>query len=112
MQFLKNIFLNEKVILIFIVLNCITLFIEGFNNHESNLFQVALLFDYIITGVFLVEMTFKITVLGWNDYIKSNWNKLDFSLVMFSLPSLITLFISIDIIDLHILLVFRLLRAF
>lgn len=112
MQFLKRIFLNEKVILMFILLNCITLFIEGFHNYESLIMQVALVADYIITTVFLIEMIVKISTYGWKDYIKAGWNKLDFSLVMVSIPSLITLFVNIDIVDLHILLVFRLLRAF
>lgn len=112
MQILKQIFLNEKIILIFILFNCITLFIEGFHDYESKLMQFALIADYIITSVFLVEMIVKINNFGWKQYISSGWNKLDFSLVMVSIPSLITLFVNIDIIDLHILLVFRLLRAF
>lgn len=108
----KRLFLNEKLIFGFIILNCITLFVEGFHLTGGVLMNVVMAADYSITIVFLIEMIVKISTLGWRRYIKSHWNKLDFTLVMLSLPTIIAAVTNIEMIDLSILLVFRLLRAF
>ena len=67
--------------------------------------------DVFCTLVFLLEMIIKHRELGVKGYWSSGWNRLDGILVILSLPSLIELFISTGMMDLTILLIFRVLRV-
>lgn len=55
-------------------------------------------------------MIIKISTLGNKEYWKNGWNKLDGTLVILSIPSIICYFLPWNIFDLSILLVLRLLR--
>lgn len=106
----KRLFLNENFILCLIVLNAIILFIGGYAKpaQENILFAI----DLFITILFIFELLIKISEYGFKNYISSGWNKLDFILVLLSIPSIITIFIDTNIIDVSFLLVFRILRVF
>ncbi len=106
----KRLFLNENFILCLIVLNAIILFIGGYikPSQENILFAI----DFFITILFIFELSIKISEYGFKKYISSGWNKLDFILVLLSIPSLITIFIDLNIIDVSFLLAFRILRVF
>lgn len=43
--------------------------------------------------LFLLEAIVKVRSYGWDDYWNSNWNKLDFLIVVLSVPALIAVFI-------------------
>jgi voltage-gated sodium channel len=68
--------------------------------------------DNIITTLFIAELIIKFNEYGFKDYFKSGWNKLDFALIIISIPSLISFVFNIQIFDVSFLLVFRILRVF
>lgn len=104
----KKIFLNEKVILAIIILNAILLFLQ--ESGVDNMFISGL--DVCCTIIFLVEMLVKIGEWGFKKYWSSGWNRLDGTLVILSLPSLVVFFFPITSINLSFLLVLRILRVF
>lgn len=108
---IKQLFLNDKFILVLILLNAVFIFFSGFQFSETVSFLLALS-DNIITAMFIVEITVKISTYGFKGYLKSNWNKLDFILVLLSLPALLSFVLDIDLSSVSFLLVFRVLRVF
>lgn len=108
MQKLKNIFLNDKFVMFVIFLNAVVLFMEECNVYFSALHVI----DISCTCFFLVEMLVKLLTYRLKMYFSSGWNVLDLILILISLPSLVTLFIPINILSLDSLLVLRVLRAF
>ena len=107
---IARLFKNEKFILFLILLNTITIFMSGFDLTQPQLFTISS-FDNFITFLFLIELVIKINSNGFYSYWSSNWNKMDFILVLVSVPSLI-LFLVGSPQPLSILLVFRVLRVF
>jgi len=107
MKHLKALFLNEKFILGVILLNAVIIYMQvsGLSH------PVISILDVLCTTIFLVEMIIKIKDLGMKGYWSSGWNRLDGTLVILSLPSLVELFIPTGVMDLSILLIFRLLRV-
>lgn len=107
-KLLKDIFLNEKLILLVIVLNAIVLFMQesGFEN------PVLLVLDLACTFIFIIEMIVKHAVLGFKGYWESGWNRLDGVLVILSIPSLMVAFLPTLAFDLSFLMVLRVLRVF
>ena len=110
--FIKSLFLNDRFILVLILINSFTIFGEGFSELGEEVFFWINTIDSVITILFLFEAIIKISYFGWKTYISSNWNKLDFSLVILSLPSIFLLLIHSDIHGLSFLLIFRVSRAF
>jgi voltage-gated sodium channel len=108
----RKIFLNEKFILILIVLNAIVIFIEGFHFEDTQYNFTLELFDNFFTVLFLMEMAIKINYLGYSKYFSSNWNIFDFILIIIAIPSLISLLLHISLPDLAFLLALRTLRIF
>lgn len=105
---LRNLFLNEKVILAIIILNAIILFLQesGINN------QLISILDICCSIIFIVEMLVKLSQYGFKGYWSSGWNRLDGTLVILSLPSLMAFLLPEHSLDLSILLVLRILRVF
>lgn len=113
MDKIKKILLNEKIILIFIIINSFTIFLEGFDEFGHDFHYFIVWVDSLITIIFIVEAIFKIKDEGWRKYITQNWNKMDFVLVLLSLPSLfLVLFKNIHAADLSFLLILRISRVF
>lgn len=105
---MKKLFLNDRFIFIFILLNAVIIFLQeaGFDPWWIN----AL--DAFCTLIFITEMIVKHKEWGFKGYWKDGWNRLDGSLVILSLPSLVY-YICPDIsINLSCILVLRLLRVF
>ena len=67
--------------------------------------------DIITTMIFLVEMIVKQKEYGFKGYWKDNWNRLDGTLVIISMPSLIELFIPLELANLSFIFILRLLRV-
>jgi len=101
-------FLNESIIINVIVLNSIVLFMLGIPSMKDSLILERI--DHLFTIYFLIEAFAKIRAFSWKGYIKNNWNRFDFFLVIISIPSLFEL--SQLFPDISFLLVFRLLRLF
>jgi len=113
---IKELFFKDEFILVLIIINAFTIFLEGFEDLPIR--EFILLLDHFITVLFIVEASLKIGRWGWSDYIESNWNKLDFFVVLVSLPSIL-LFIqhlwaptSGEPAGLGFILVFRVSRIF
>lgn len=108
---LKKALLNDRFVLLIILLNALVIFIEGFQSPEKQVFILEF-FDQFFTIVFLTELIIKLNFYGANKYFQSGWNVFDFILVLIAIPSLVALFLPTDLIDLNYLLAFRVLRVF
>ncbi|MDA3943439.1 MAG: ion transporter [Bacteroidetes bacterium] len=108
---IKKLFLNDKFILGLILLNTIVIFLGGYvvSQYDKFLFSIV---DNSITSLFILELFVKLKSFGFRQYFKSNWNRLDFLLIIISIPALITFTFNLTTIDISYLLVFRVLRVF
>ena len=66
----------------------------------------------LFTFVFIIEMLVKMQTFGVKQCFSSNWNRLDATLIVLSLPAFIALCVNIDLVNVSYLLVFRILRVF
>lgn len=108
MNYLKNLFLNEKAILVVIMLNSVLLFMQ-----ECGITSPAIsTLDVACTIIFIIEMIVKLFEFGLKGYWQSGWNRLDGTLVLLSIPSLIFYFIPTISFDVSVLLILRVLRVF
>lgn len=112
LSFLKNIFLNDKIVLALISLNAMIIFFEGFKVDDYDIFLAYV--DDVLTTFFLIEMIVKASHYGLREYLRSGWNKFDVILIILSLPSLVAHLIPHveQIINVNYLLVFRVFRVF
>ncbi|MCK5776412.1 MAG: ion transporter [Bacteroidales bacterium] len=108
---MKRLLLNDKFILILILLNAIIIFVSGFEMSPNNRFTLSLI-DNIITGFFIAEIITKFKEFGIKNYFRSNWNKFDFILVALSFPTLIAFVGNFEVTSFSFLLVFRVMRVF
>ncbi len=108
MKKIKQLFLNDTFIFTLIISNSLLIFIQEFEIK-------GILIDYIeplFTALFIVEMFTKVAEKGFKSYISDSWNKLDFFLIIISIPSLAAVFYSENILDLNIFLTLRVFRVF
>jgi voltage-gated sodium channel len=105
---MKNIFLNDRLILGVIMFNVLVLILLSFNELKPY-FHYLEYSDNVLTIIFFLEMVYKIRVLGWKSYIRSGWNQLDFVIVVLTTPSLI--FYLFNLPSLTLLLVLRAIRV-
>lgn len=103
----EKIFLNEKIIFAVILLNAVVIYLQVSGISTPLLTGL----DFACTLIFLIEMIAKHQKLGLREYWRSGWNRLDGILVIVSLPSLVEAFLPTGMMDLSILLIFRLLRV-
>jgi voltage-gated sodium channel len=110
MKRVTNLFLNDKIILSFIIANAAIIFAQESGITYSLLYYL----DILITIVFIVEMIVKHKAFGVKNYWKDAWNRLDGVLVILSLPSLLEVFIptSFNISFILSLRVFRVFKFF
>lgn len=105
----KRIFLEERKVLIAIVLNTIVIFTMYFPAFKDDI--VLEWIDHIFILFFTIEAIIKIREYGRKNYFESYWNIFDFILVVGSLPSLLMLFFPLpDTSLVMILRIFRLVR--
>ncbi|MDX2305208.1 MAG: ion transporter [Microscillaceae bacterium] len=104
---MRAIFLNEKIIMLAILLNIVILFLLSFDELSSYFLWFDLT-DHLLTVFFLIEMIIKIQSFGWKMYIRSTWNRLDFLVIVLTSPSVVLYFFQIP--NLTLLIVFRILR--
>lgn len=106
-QQITNFFLNDKIILGFIIANAAIIFAQ-----ESGFTMPWLYFlDIAISFIFVIEMIVKHRAFGLKNYWKYSWNRLDGILVLLSLPSLLEVFIPTGY-NLSFILSLRVLRVF
>lgn len=98
--------LSEQIVMLVILINSLIIFLDASNVHSKWLIHA----DTLCSLFFIGEMVLKMRHDGVVDYWKSGWNKLDGTLVILSLPSIMASFLPLT--DLSFLMVFRMLRAF
>jgi voltage-gated sodium channel len=108
---IKKLFLNEKFILWLILINSAILFLGGYYTSENQVFCLSIA-DNLITALFIVELIIKFKTFGIKGYFNSNWNKLDFVLIVISIPALIAFVFNFNVGDFSFILVFRIMRVF
>lgn len=104
---LHKLFLNERFILSVILLNSCIIYAQV-AGYEPMYITVL---DMICTFIFMFEMIAKHRELGFRGYWRDGWNKLDGTLVILSLPSVVAMFVPNGMASLSILLIFRMLRV-
>lgn len=109
---IKKLFLNDKFILTIIILNAITIMLSAFSSIPPELRKLILILDNLITILFIIELGIKSSEWGIRNYLKSNWNRLDFILILLSIPALISWIFGLSLTGLSFFLVFRVLRVF
>ncbi len=105
---MKRLFLNERFIIIVILINALILFVQEMG---VNLWWINVL-DALCTIIFMVEMIVKQKYWGIKTYWKSGWNRMDGTLVILSIPSLFAYIWPTALLNLSFILVLRLLRVF
>jgi len=104
---MRRIFTSDRIIFPVLILNILVLFLLSFEGLKTY-FPILEIIDLSCTLFFLIEAIMKIRLYGWRNYITSNWNKLDFAIVLLTTPSLLVLFLPIP--DFTFLLVLRVVR--
>lgn len=111
MSKLRNLLLNERFILMIILINGIVIFLQGFDFCTATIDSLERI-DNVITLIFLIEILVKIKEYGSKEYFADSWNRFDFTLVLLALPSLMFLITGSSYVDLDFLLVLRIARVF
>ena len=108
---IKRLFLKDRFILGLIFINALILFLGGYltTDFQRLAFVVA---DNVLTTLFIIELVIKFNEYGVRNYFSSGWNRLDFILIIVSVPALISFVFNIQIFDVSFLLVFRIFRVF
>jgi len=104
---IRSFFTNDKIMLILVVINTITIFIGGYGIAAT----VFLWIDSFFTLLFLFEALVKIRVYGWKEYWKEGWNRFDFIITLVAIPSLMNIFADTGVAT-NVLLSLRSLRIF
>jgi len=104
--------LNDRFIMLIILVNAMTIFVGGFPGLSDALAIGLERIDHACTLIFVIEALGKIRFWGSRAYFSDRWNVFDFGLIAVAVPSL---FMAMGIplgIQLEFLLVFRVLRVF
>lgn len=99
--------LFEQIVFAIILLNAIVIYLQE-SGYDYTWLAVV---DYACTLAFVLEMALKQYAFGIRGYWRRGWNKLDGTLVLISLPSLLMPFMEYEGANLSVLLVLRLLRV-
>jgi len=107
---MTKLLLNDRFILGLILLNAIIIVLQGYEIKSVPL-EVFTYIDTLVTIIFSLEAIAKISKLTWKNYIDDGWNKLDFILVMLSLPSVFAELLPNSELGYGSLVVFRVFRV-
>ena len=106
-RILDKTLMNDHVIMVVILINSAVIYLqESGINHP-----LVLGIDIACTLIFLFEMIAKHVCYGIKNYWRDGWNRMDGTLVILSLPSLVVSFLDITAFNFSIILTLRLLRV-
>lgn len=108
---IKRLFLSDKFILSLILINAFVLFLVGYQLNAKALFVLTAI-DNTITLLFIIEMLVKMNAFTIKGYFESNWNRLDFLLVLLAIPALVAFVVHANMVNVGYLMIFRILRVF
>ena len=100
--------IKEPTVLSVIVLNAVVLFLNAFPSIKASTYGVLHWIDYGCMVFFVIEAAIKIRRSGFQGYWQNGWNKMDFFIVVISLPLLASPFFSAALEDFAVLLLLRL----
>jgi hypothetical protein len=64
-----------------------------YSDYDQKVMNGLDIINYIINGIFIFEMIVKVIALGFvmdmNSYLRDSWNKLDFTIVSFSILDMV-----------------------
>ncbi len=83
---LRKIFFSDRIIILAILINAALIFWMAFPQYSNEAYLHNL--EWVFTLFFTLELIYKMFVLGPKNYLKDGFNKLDFIIVLFSIPSL------------------------
>ncbi|MEZ4984706.1 MAG: ion transporter [Saprospiraceae bacterium] len=106
MSAFKRFFLTETNMLLAIFLNSIVIFALYFPSLENVRWLENI--DHFFIFLFTLEAIVKIRHLGWQAYWESRWNRFDLTIVLGSMPTLLTGILPVP--DTSLLIVLRLFR--
>lgn len=107
---MKNLLLNDRVILILVLLNSFAIVLQG-QFQDGSLIQFITHIDTVFSLVFTAEAIVKIRTHTFKSYITNGWNKLDFTLVVLATPAVIADLFSASDLGLSYILALRALRV-
>ncbi len=117
-----NFFLSENVsgvsplVFIVIIFNAILITLSEFPRIATGHDHLIIWLEVFCVTVFIAEVVSKNIRFGWSNYIEVAWNKIDFALVILSLPVLLLPFIEVGgvsaVLTLRLVRFFRLLKIF
>ncbi|MFQ5571336.1 MAG: ion transporter, partial [Rhodothermales bacterium] len=105
---LQEYVIKESVVLTVIVINAVVLFLDAFPTINAATIGALHWVDYGCMVFFVLEASIKISRAGFGGYWSSGWNKLDFMIVVGSLPLLASPFVDASLQNFSILLLLRL----
>jgi len=79
---------------------------RGASNSFNNVITV---FNWVFTMIFVIEAILKLLAMGVRMYFSDNWNKLDFFIILASIPDLMSTFLEFGSVS-KFVMVFRLFR--
>lgn len=104
--------MNDRLILVLIVINAVIIYASGFVEKGSELETTLDRVDNFFTLLFVIEAVGKMYFLSIKGYFSDRWNTFDFTLVMVAVPSMLLWLIDPEVLNLEFLLMFRVLRIF
>lgn len=105
---LASFLIHERTVVVVIVLNALALFLDAFPDLPTRWHQMLFWIDYGCMIFFVVEAVLKIKAWSFSGYWKSLWNRMDFLIVLGSVPLLFSPLVGDALHDLSILLLLRL----
>lgn len=103
---MRRFFLREENMLLAIIINSIVIFALYFPQLSD--VDWLLYLDHFFIALFTMEALIKIRTYGWKGYWSSNWNRFDLTIVIGSMPTLLTDLLPVP--DTSLLIVLRLFR--
>lgn len=105
---MKKLLLNDRFILLVILINSVIIYIQESGINSALISAI----DVICIAIFILEMAVKQREYGFKEYWKNPWNIMDGTLVILSIPALLSYFLPAQLLDLSVLLILRMLRIF
>ena len=89
MSKLRDLLINENLVIAVILINAAALFGTASVQDDTLFCRICEHVDLVCVIFFIVEALLKIQLHGWKGYWSENWNRFDFTVVVLSLPVLL-----------------------
>lgn len=107
-----RLFVRERIVMAVILLNAITVFLHAFQDIPQDWRLGLYWIDYGCALFFVVELSTKVGLRGWERFWRRGWNRFDFVVVVLSLPFLLSPMPFVNLEGFSAILLLRLGRVF